>query len=174
MSKVARTKIDIKEHCVSNSHVVTAIALPNRHSISQRIVFVLSLILNANTAPLPGNILSRLRRWIGPLPLTSWRPAMPALLPMPPHLTKSQRHRNAAQFVPSDERRDVHWASSLGSSTCHSNRGNAATASSLIATRYRYPLSLSLKRKVHAKQPVHIWHVPAQPVASSHAFSCRI
>ena len=125
-----------------------------------------SLIPCANTAPFPGNILSRLRRWIGPLPLTSWRPAIPALLPaMPLLLIRSHRHRNAAQFVPFGEWRDAHWELSLVSSTCRSKRGNAATASSLIATRYPLSLPLPLKHKVHVKQPVHIWHaIAAQPI----------
>jgi hypothetical protein len=120
--KVARTKIDTKELCVSNINVVIAIALPNRNSISHNNFIVLSLTPSANTAPLPGNILSRLRRWIGPLPLTSWKPVMPDLLSMPLLLSRSHRHRNAAQFVPFDEQRDVHWELSPGSSTCHSKK----------------------------------------------------
>ena len=95
-----------------------------------------SLILFQTTASFLGNILSRLRRWIGPLPLTSWRPAMPALLlpAMSLLLSRSHRHRNVAQFVPFGEWRDAHWELSLVSSTCRSKRGNAATASSLPAT----------------------------------------
>ena len=135
MSKVARTKIDTKEHYVSNINVVTAIALPNRNSISQHNFLALLANFLANTASFPGNILFRHRRWIGPLPLTSWRPAMPALLPaMPLLLSRSHRHRNVAQFVPFGEWRDAHWELSLVSSTCRSKRGNAATASSLPAT----------------------------------------